>query len=403
MSDRSERPTPAAPSRIQQLEAQIARFAPALQPQLRTLCHNCSRFGDLVTTHPAAAVAQVTLHGSDQDRIRALELVRNGRPVAEVAAALGLPNWFRRLPPEAFRSRADLRSVPLDPQHVMHVIQRIPDEPKCTATWLDLVRRAAHAADSDFAVWVAGLPIPASADCLSGLPELMGAFAWISRHQPETIEWLGIKPFSLDMSFMTAVKALERFRVMVHTCSLQGRPGIVETWLVADEVDGFEFVPLRTMQGLREESVAMHNCAHQYLVPMAEDVCRLFSIRRNGAPVATLEIRSHPLMPDVPHIHQLRGVGNVMLDKGVSRLVYKWLGGQPEYALPRVAARERRRRVSRRFWCSVFEGYLEARGPSLFVPARPSRDTLRLFEATVARLHRMVASRISPSVIGRPD
>ena len=55
----------------------------------------------------------------------------------------------------------------------------------------------------------------------------------------------------------------------------------------------------------------MQNCADQYADRLSRDKCRLFSIRRRGVRVATLEIGPHPREAGVLAISQLKARHNM--------------------------------------------------------------------------------------------
>jgi hypothetical protein len=389
MSARSDRNGPAvAQSRTLAAAPLIARFMPSAQREMRLLCNFSERYCQLLSTNPAGALAIASGYGNQRARSRALGLVREGRPAVQVAEALGIAYWFRHLPPEAFRSAMDLAPVPLGEQHERHIAQFIPEDAADTAAWLDTVRRAARAADGEFAMWVASRKLRWSSNFVAAMPELMGAFAWLSRSEPDKMQWLGVRPFSTDMSFDTALKAFDTFRVSVHTGVYQSRPAIVRAWLAAGEVDGFEFVPLLSMAALRSESALMHNCVPLYMIPMAEDRCRLFSIRRQGVPLATIEIRGHECAPNVPSIIRLLGIGNKHVGDEVWRAAYKWLAFQAEYRVPTAQSRDGGRQSPNEFWMNVFGAYLEAKGPSRLLRDRPSARTLASFTEVVERMRR---------------
>lgn len=74
----------------------------------------------------------------------------------------------------------------------------------------------------------------------------------------------------------------------------------------------------------------MQNCADQYSDRLARDKCRLFSIRRRGAHVATLEIGPHPRETGVLSINQLKARHNMPASAEVWQAAHAWMAGQKE-------------------------------------------------------------------------
>lgn len=56
------------------------------------------------------------------------------------------------------------------------------------------------------------------------------------------------------------------------------------------EVEGFQFITLRTGRALQEEGVTMHHCVASYAYNVKRGDCAIVSIRRDGVNIATLEI-----------------------------------------------------------------------------------------------------------------
>src|SRR5262245_27924252 len=83
----------------------LARFPVPFRKRV----HNCAgisdNVGQLAYTFPLLLHALATEYGPHEARLAAIQLIEQGRPLAEVAAALGLPVCLRSLPPEACRDR----------------------------------------------------------------------------------------------------------------------------------------------------------------------------------------------------------------------------------------------------------------------------------------------------------
>ena len=72
----------------------------------------------------------------------------------------------------------------------------------------------------------------------------------------------------------------------------------------------------------------MQNCADQYAERLADDRCRLFSIRREREHVATLEVGPHSREAGMLAITQLKGRHNMAAPLDVWQAAYAWLAAQ---------------------------------------------------------------------------
>lgn len=59
---------------------------------------------------------------------------------------------------------------------------------------------------------------------------------------------------------------------------------------LAMEVDGYSFDALQTREALHEEGARMHHCVRLYSEKVARGTSRIYSVRRNGVRIATLEL-----------------------------------------------------------------------------------------------------------------
>ena len=72
----------------------------------------------------------------------------------------------------------------------------------------------------------------------------------------------------------------------------------------------------------------MQNCADQYGERIVRDKCRLFSVRRNGVRVATLEIGPHQRETGVLAINQLKARHNMAASTEIWQAAYTWMASQ---------------------------------------------------------------------------
>ena len=135
-------------------------------------------------------------------------------------------------------------------------------------------------------------------------------------------------PWRPEIAFDTALCAakswLNRMRLM-----LQLGPGVLtDPWLSGGQVRGFTFVPLLDRMEILAEARAMQNCADQYAERLADDRCRLFSIRREREHIATLEIGPHAREAGMLAITQLKARHNMAAPLDVWQAAYAWLAAQ---------------------------------------------------------------------------
>ena len=127
-------------------------------------------------------------------------------------------------------------------------------------------------------------------------------------------------------------------------------------WLSEGSALGYEFVELRTIDDFIAESDTMDNCLDSFSEKLESGVSYVFSIRRNGSPVADIEIGVHPVEPTMPSIVQLRGPKNKRAHPEIWRAAYSWLGSQE---LPPVPPQVVNSAARRRAWRALWKPYLE--------------------------------------------
>src|SRR3954466_4218242 len=88
-------------ARSDMLERQLRRYHPRFQGAVCALAMRHSRIADLAASFPGLLFA-LAVPRSGLDPALALTLVADGRALAEVAAAAGVPMWLRKLSPDAF-------------------------------------------------------------------------------------------------------------------------------------------------------------------------------------------------------------------------------------------------------------------------------------------------------------
>jgi hypothetical protein len=318
-------------------------------------------------------------------RRRALDLVERGAALKDVAQALDLPLWLRRLPPEAFAG--SIGPLPATEMFARRIVNYLPVSAAESAFWLRSVIFAAQACDEYFALWLAAQPVFSEAGEPERLFGLLAAYAWYSSADLSRAQGLIGVPWRPEMAFDTAVCAtkswLNRLRLV-----LQLRNGaIADAWLETGEARGLTFVPLVDQREILAEAHAMQNCADQYADRLARDRCRLFSIRRRGVRVATLEIGPHPREAGVLAISQLKARHNMPAATEVWQAAHAWLGSQKDLRRPSALAAPERP-LCAETWESLMHPYRLRKRGAPWIPQSPSKAAFSVLESDIADLAR---------------
>jgi hypothetical protein len=372
-------------ARQRDLEGLARRFDAPARRAVRRLVYSSSRVADLATVFPGAVYALAIRRGPATRRRRALALVEAGAPLKEVANALDLPLWLRRLPPEAFEGQLGL--LPATELFARRIVNSLPANPAESAFWLKSVTFAAKACDEYFALWLADQPVFAEPGIPERLFALLAAYAWYSTAQLSRAHTLIVVPWRPEMAFDTAVCAakswLNRLRLV-----LQLHPGaITDTWLERGEARGLTFHPLVEQGEILAEAHAMQNCADQYADRLARDRCRLFSVRRRGLRVATLEIGAHPREAGVLAITQLKARHNMPASTEIWQAAHAWLASQVDLKRSSAVAVPERP-LNAETWQSIMLAYRMRKRGAPWIPEAATNATFSVLDADMAELAR---------------
>jgi hypothetical protein len=308
-----------APRRRRRLEA----FHPWCRRYVAGLTCCSAELEDLADTFPALLFALVSGYGTAATRERAFELVAAGASLRQVAEALGLPWWLRRLPAGAFI--APLATFPREPEFCLHIANLIPHDHHVLPVWLERVSHAVETGGDAYALWLArqrDLAGP-SADLFA----FMAAWAWFSTRPGLLGHRLLRRPWSPQMSFKRAREELAAWRQRLRLIECLG-PGIESPWLADATAGGFDFVALRTVEDFIAESEALENCLDQYADQLHAGLTAVFSVRKGARRIACVEIGLHDEEVSMPNIVQLRAARNRRAPPEIWQATYSWLGGQ---------------------------------------------------------------------------
>jgi hypothetical protein len=300
------RPHAGADEARARVERRLSRYSAGVQAAVRATARLHPRVADLAASFPALLFA-LAVPRREADVARALAAVIDGRPLAAVAHAAGVPLWLRRLPVDALTQ--PLPRLPDDYLFRRRIVNHLPRSPKLAPVWLEAIAFAAQCAHRPFAFWVARELTRCAKDVKLDQLKLLSLWAWFSCH-PGTVGHQMIKtPWQPAMCFKSAREAAWDWqaRACLHVCI--GEAPLADVWLTPGCVYNYEFVPLRSADDIAEEAAAMQNCLRTYGPDLAHNRSRLWSVRMNGRRVATLRV-SHRLSDPLLSIHELRAEQN---------------------------------------------------------------------------------------------
>ena len=381
--ERSPVPAPAEQGLVN--EQQVQRFAPPVRREIRRLIRSYPRVADLIETFPGLLYALAVRHGPPSPRLSALHAVETGAPLKAVARTLGLPMWLRKLPPEAFGEI--MPHVPQSAAFTRQIAHRLPRSRAEANTWFKAVQFAHGASGEEFAIWLAGQPVFDSDFDPTRALAVLSAYAWFSS-QPETDAFkLIVVPFRGEIAFDTALCAAKswfnRLRLVLQLPLGPAR----DPWLKPGAALGYTFEPLLDADVLLKEAAAMHNCADQYAERIVRDRCRLYSVKKNGLRIATLEIGQHTREGGVLAINQLKARHNMAAGNEVWQAAYSWMSTQSALRrLPPLAAPDATWDQSA--WWSLLAPYRNAHGGAPWFDANASHLVFAGLDADLTDLAR---------------
>lgn len=366
-------------------EQQVQRFAAPVRREIRRLIRSYPRVADLIETFPGLLYALAVRHGPPSPRLSALHAIETGAPLKAVARTLGLPMWLRKLPPEAF---GDIRAdVPQSATFTRQIAHRLPRCRSEANAWFKAVQFAHTACGEDLAIWLAGQPVFESEFEPARALAVLSAYAWFSS-QPETDAFkLIVVPFRGEIAFDTALCAAKSWFNRVRLVLQMPADAVRDPWLKPGTALGYTFEPLLDSDVLLKEAAAMHNCADQYAERIVRDRCRLFSVKKNGLRIATLEIGQHTREGGVLAINQLKARHNMAASGEVWQAAHAWMSTQPALRrLPPLGAPDAT--WDQATWWSLLAPYRNAHAGAPWLDANASHLVFAGLDADLSDLAR---------------
>jgi hypothetical protein len=354
------------------LERRFKRYCPLYQGAVRALASRHPRIADLALSFPTLLFA-LAAPRCGLDPARAIARVIEGAPLASVAAAAEVPMWLRGLPPETFS--CPVGPLPGSPSFRRRIVNHLPSR-KLAPKWLRAVSEMADVAHEDAAIWIAREIVREARRVSLDQLRLLGLWVWFS-NQPGTFSHSMInKRWMPDVQLRSALDAVDDWRTNITLHANLGRAQLAELWLQPGHVRGYDFRPLASVPEIAEEAMAMNNCLRTFGDNLAHNRCRLWSLRKDGQRVATLQVAFRFGDP-LPNVVQLKGHGNSQPSLEVWLAARHWL---IQHDLHHVDPKQRRWDsvpLDRSTWIALWRPYwLAKRRFPDWLPLAPSRRAL---------------------------
>ena len=366
-------PPGAALPRRDPVERQLRRFDLRYRDQVCQVASAHERLAQLSSSFPALLFAlAVPRPGFDRDPT--VTGVLRGEKLANLAGLADIPLWLRKFSPEALC--APIPILPNSEDFQRQIGNYIPRSPRLGRIWLRAVGDAYALADEVFTLWIARELSRHEEKVKLERLKLLAIWAWYSSKFPLenagnfSHNWHG------SMNFTDALKLAIEWRqaVQMHLCL--GEMPIPDMWLDQATVGGYEFVPLQTQRDIVEEAAAMKNCLRTYGVRVAINQCRIWSIRKEGVRVATLELaRRHP--DPCPRVVQIRTPKGDHSPAEIWWAAHAWVRSHDFARLVACPLPAHKVPLERNRWVSLWRSYwLDKRRIPAWLPLSPSLGNL---------------------------
>lgn len=377
MTDNLLRAPGRAPARFALPERQLQRFHPSVREAVCALAALHPRIADLALSFPALLFA-LAVPRRGVDPACALARVVDGQRLTEVAAAIDVPMWLRRLPPEAFR--APIPALPDGDLLRRQIGNHLPRSPRLAPAWLALMSEVAELALEPIVVWAAREFNREPRAFKPGRVRLLGLWAWFSC-QPATFgHGLLGRAWTPDIQVSQALTAARDWLTSVTLHANLGAGPLADIWLHNERADGYDFVPLDCAAAVAEEAASMRNCVRTYGDDLAHHRARLWSVRRDGARVATLRVGTRYGDP-LPLVLELKGPDNAPVGRELWWLARRWLQMHDLPANEIDIARWGTAALDRSVWQLLWRPYwLAKQRIPQWLPLAPSRAALEALD-----------------------
>lgn len=342
--------SPTHPMSRPSIETQMSRFVKHDAARLAACAALSPRVAQLAVSFPLLFSQLANLYGPERRRRNAIQAAVQGRALADVADAMGLPYSLRHVPPEACPVRLHFHAW--TPTASRCLRPYIPEAPDIAHLWLEIVFLTARLGTEDIALWIAKQQPLFEPDCRSAIDVLpLVLYAHVSKHQPETLGTFA--RWTPKVSAMRAAVMCERWLGYLTRLVQFGPGGVADPWIAPTTLGDYTIVPLTTMQAIAVEAHAMQNCLMDYALHVADDRCRLFSLRRDRARVATFEVLVNKAQSKL-ELNQCETYGGYDLPNDVLQMLSAFVATQP---LPQRIEKPDRTVTTRRHFEALFQSW----------------------------------------------
>jgi hypothetical protein len=272
---------------------------------VRALASRHERVADLALSFPALLFA-LAAPRRGLDPACAIARAIDGARLAEVAAAADVPLWLRRMPPEALAR--PIGRLPDSKSFQRRIANHLPSR-KAAPIWFRAVADAGELADEAFALWIAKEIVRDRRSMKLKRLRLVGLWAWFSGQFDTFGGSLIRKRWTPDVQFRSVLEAADDWHETISLHAHLGRDPIADLWLRPALVCGYDFQPLASVSEIADEAMAMSNCLRTYGERLALNRSRLWSVRKDGQRVATLDV-AFRFQDPLPQVVQLKGAAN---------------------------------------------------------------------------------------------
>jgi hypothetical protein len=351
------------------VEHALKRFHRRYRTQVNVTAQQHVALADLALTFPAMLFVMSVPHRS-VDPAKLKPLVTAGAPLKLVSKQACLPQWTRKLPPEAFAQ--PLTHLPQLPTAALQIVNHMPKRARLTARWLQNVVEATNLGDDSFAVWVAREF--GTENYATHTLRKMALWAWFSVRPNTAAHKFVVRPWRPEIKRKAAFEASNEFFSRLKLHILIADAVLESLWIDPQVIDGFSFLPLLTAADIHHEARIMANCIRSYGADIAQNQQRLWSVRREGKSIATLSIgRDYDL--GLLTITQIKGPKNSKVSRDVAVAAYRWFQTADVLAID-IKEKEWDELVPNpKAWASVFKPYWrEKRRIPAWLPIAPTFD-----------------------------
>lgn len=349
-----------ASARARSIETRLARFGGAVRTRATALASRHPWIADLALSFPALLVA-LAWPRRGQNAREAQHLIVAGAPLAAAALQVDLPIWTRALPPEAFHAPVPPLPDTLDVRR--QILNHVPKSWNKAPNWLENVSLGYSWGDADLAIWCAREAPPRLKrrrgwrKRYADNRRLVCLWAWFTQRPDELASALSETRWTPAMQWKAAQDAAIAWRERVCARLYLGDEGVADTWLKDAVVGGYSFTALTTLADIHAEGEQMQHCVGGYGASIACNQTRIFSVRRDGARIATLALEPAHGGSPFPNIVELSGPRNAQVDIDVWLAARRWLHEQDQSIASAERITYRSAQLNGRAWRALWRPY----------------------------------------------